>query len=447
MTFEPCPAPDSMSIMDRMNIIERAREAREASRLILSGSAESRSSALKSVRLALNSRSEEIFAANIIDMERSAAEGLAPPMLKRLKFDKTKLSRVCEGIQSLELAEDPMGRVLEKRELDEGLILSRVAGPIGVIGMIFESRPDALVQIATLCLRSGNAVILKGGSEALETNRILAHIIAEASSGETLPSGGQPEGWIQLAETREEVREMLNLDHLIDLLIPRGSNEFVARIMRDSSIPVLGHADGICHVYLDENADPEKAVPIVLDSKMQYVAVCNAAETLLVHSAAAETLLPLIHSSLTAAGCELRGCNRTQKIIDVKAAIPEDWDTEYLDAILSIKIVDSLNEAIAHIHSHGSGHTEAIVTEDRISAETFMARVDAADIFHNCSTRFADGFVFGLGAEVGISTSKIHARGPVGVEGLLSYRWQLRGSGQVISDYNEGRKQFTHKEL
>jgi len=447
MTFEPCPAPDSMSIMDRMNIIERAREAREASRLILSGSAESRSSALKSVRLALISRSEEIFAANIIDMERSAAEGLAPPMLKRLKFDKTKLSRVCEGIQSLELAEDPMGRVLEKRELDEGLILSRVAGPIGVIGMIFESRPDALVQIATLCLRSGNAVILKGGSEALETNRILAHIIAEASSGETLPSGGQPEGWIQLAETREEVREMLNLDHLIDLLIPRGSNEFVARIMRDSSIPVLGHADGICHVYLDENADPEKAVPIVLDSKMQYVAVCNAAETLLVHSAAAETLLPLIHSSLTAAGCELRGCNRTQKIIDVKAAIPEDWDTEYLDAILSIKIVDSLNEAIAHIHSHGSGHTEAIVTEDRISAETFMARVDAADIFHNCSTRFADGFVFGLGAEVGISTSKIHARGPVGVEGLLSYRWQLRGSGQVISDYNEGRKQFTHKEL
>lgn len=446
-TFEPCPAPDSMSIMGCMNITQRARKAREASRRILSVSAESRSFALNSVRMALIRRSDEIFAANKIDMDRSDAEGLSPPMLKRLKFDKTKLNRVCEGIRSLELAADPMGRVIEKRELDKGLILSRVSGPIGVIGMIFESRPDALIQIATLCLRSGNAVILKGGSEALETNRILTSIIAEASSGETIPSGGQPEGWIQLAETREEVREMLVLNHLIDLLIPRGSNEFVARIMKESSIPVLGHADGICHVYLDKDADPEKAVPIVLDSKMQYVAVCNAAETLLVHSAAAEKLLPLIHDSLVAAGCELRGCNRTQKIIDVKAASPEDWDTEYLDAILSIKIVDTLDEAVEHIHRHGSGHTEAIITEDGKSAEAFMARVDAADVFHNCSTRFADGFVFGLGAEVGISTSKIHARGPVGVEGLLSYRWQLRGSGQVISDYNDGQKTFTHKEL
>jgi len=433
--------------MGTMNIIDRAREARKASRLILSGSAESRSSALKAVRLALTERSQEIFNANKIDLDRSASEGLAPPMMKRLKFDKSKLERVCEGIQSLERAGDPLGRILEKRELDKDLILSRVAGPIGVIGMIFESRPDALVQIATLCLRSGNAVILKGGSEALETNRILSRIIAEASSTADLPLGGQPEGWIQLAETREDVREMLGLDHLIDLLIPRGSNEFVAHIMRESSIPVLGHADGICHVFLDASADPDKAVPIVLDSKMQYVAVCNAAETLLVHSESAEALLPLIHDSLKDAGCELRGCEKTQEIIAIKAATPEDWDTEYLDAILSIKIVDSLDEAVDHIHHHGSGHTEAIVTEDKVSAEAFLSRVDAADVFHNCSTRFADGFVFGLGAEVGISTSKIHARGPVGVEGLLSYRWQLRGSGQIIRDYSEGRKAFTHKEL
>ncbi|MCK5250051.1 MAG: glutamate-5-semialdehyde dehydrogenase, partial [Spirochaetaceae bacterium] len=227
----------------------------------------------------------------------------------------------------------------------------------------------------------------------------------------------------------------------------RGSNNFVGRIMRDSSIPVLGHADGICHVYLDAAADPGKAVPIVLDSKMQYVAVCNAAETLLVHSDAAKSLLPLILDSLNSAGCELRGCERTRSIIDVKAASAEDWDTEYLDAILSIRIVDNLDEAIEHIHKHGSGHTEAIVTEDKQAAEAFLARVDAADVFHNCSTRFADGFVFGLGAEVGISTGKIHARGPVGVEGLLSYRWQLRGSGQVIADYNEGRKTFIHKKL
>ncbi len=430
-----------------MDIIDRAREARDAGRRILSCSAESRTAALHAVRLALKNHSKKIFAANTIDLTRSAAEGLSAPMMKRLKIDGIKLARVCEGIESLEHSEDPMGRILEKRELDKGLILSRVAGPIGVIGMIFESRPDALIQIATLCLRSGNTVILKGGSEALETNRVLTSIIAEASSGIELPGGGQPEGWIQLAETRGEVREMLVLDHLIDLLIPRGSNEFVARIMKESSIPVLGHADGICHVYIDASADAAKAIPIVLDSKMQYVAVCNAAETLLVHKDAAEALLPVIRDKLETEGCELRGCDKTLRIIDIEAASPEDWDTEYLDAILSIKIVGNIDEAIEHIHIHGSGHTEAIVTEDEISAESFLARVDAADVFHNCSTRFADGFVFGLGAEVGISTSKIHARGPVGVEGLLSYRWQLRGSGQVISDYNEGRKTFTHKEL
>lgn len=430
-----------------MNIIQRAQEARNASRLILSRSADSRSSALKAVRLALQDHSEEIFSANRTDLERSKSEGLSAPMMTRLKFDQSKLDRVCEGIESLEAFEDPMGKVLEKRELDEGLILSRIAGPIGVIGMIFESRPDALVQIATLCLRSGNAVILKGGSEALETNRILTGIIAAAATGTALSGGGQPEGWIQLAETREDVREMLELDQFIDLLIPRGSNEFVARIMRDSSIPVLGHADGICHMYLDSAADPGIAIPVVLDSKMQYVSVCNAIETLLVHVDAAAELLPLLQDSLVGAGCELRGCERSAEIINVIPATEEDWDTEYLDAILSIKIVDSLNEAVEHIHLHGSGHTEAIVTEDNKSAESFLAMVDAADVFHNCSTRFADGFVFGLGAEVGISTTKIHARGPVGVEGLLSYRWQLRGSGQIISDYNEGRRSFAHKEL
>jgi len=430
-----------------MTISDRARTARDAGRLILSRGPESRSAALRAVRTALEDRSKEIFDANRIDMERSAAEGLAAPMLKRLKFDEAKLARVNEGIAALEKSRDPMGRVLERRELDDSLILSRVAGPIGVIGMIFESRPDALVQIATLCLRSGNSVILKGGSEALETNRILSRIIAEASSDESLPEGGQPKGWIQLAETREDVREMLVLDQFIDLLIPRGSNEFVARIMKESSIPVLGHADGICHVYLDAAADPAKAIPIVLDSKMQYVAVCNAAETLLVHQDAAKALLPPIRDALVKAGCELRGDDRTRAIIDVKEAVEEDWATEYLDAILSIKVVASLDEAVNHIHTYGSGHTEAIVTEDERAAEEFLTRIDAADVFHNCSTRFADGFVFGLGAEVGISTSKIHARGPVGVEGLLSYKWQLRGSGQIISDYNEGLKKFTHKEL
>ncbi len=430
-----------------MNVTERARRARDAGRRILSQNAEVRTAALASIRRNLDKRAEEIFAANTADLQRSAAEGLASPLMKRLKFDRPKLDRVLEGIAALEASEDPMGRILEKRELDTGLILSRVAGPIGVIGMIFESRPDALVQIATLCLRSGNAVILKGGSEALETNRVLAAVIDEASTDSSLPGGGIPAGWIQLAETREDVKEMLGLDGLIDLLIPRGSNEFVAKIMRESSIPVLGHADGICHVYLDAAADPAKAVPIVVDSKMQYIAVCNAAETLLVHAAAAEKLLPPVKKALEEAGCTLKGCKRTQKIIDVAPATEEDWSTEYLDAILSIKIVDSLEEAVNHINKYGSGHTDAIVTEDEEAAEHFLTGVDSADVFHNCSTRFADGFVFGLGAEVGISTSKIHARGPVGVNGLLSYRWRLKGDGHIIADYNEGRKSFTHRDL
>jgi len=430
-----------------MEIIEKAQKAKEAGRRILSCSAESRTAALQRVRESLIKNSSEIFKANKSDLTRSEKEGLAPPLMKRLKFDQSKLDRVCDGIKALEESEDPLGKVLEKRELDKNLILSRVAEPIGVIGMIFESRPDALVQIATLCMRSGNAVILKGGSEALETNRVLAGIIAEASTSAELPGGGLPEGWIQLAETREDVNRMLKMDSFIDLLIPRGSNEFVAKIMRESTIPVLGHADGICHVYLDSEADPEKAVPVVFDSKMQYVAVCNAAETLLVHSGSAEKLLPLIKDSLENAGCELRGCGKTRKIIDIKEASEEDWDTEYLDAILSIKVVENLDEAIEHIHKHGSGHTESIVTENEETAEAFLKRVDAADVFHNCSTRFADGFVFGLGAEVGISTSKIHARGPVGVNGLLSYKWILRGNGQKISDYNEGSRTFTHIEL
>jgi len=424
-----------------MHLINQAKAAKKASREILSCGGESRTAALENVRLALEAASGEIFDANKSDMERSAEAGLSDAFLARLKFDGAKLRRACDGIQSLERSPDPMGRILERRELDRELILSRVAAPIGVIGMIFESRPDALIQMAALCIRSGNAVILKGGSEALETNRILAEIIATASSPWV------PEGWIGLAETREDVGGMLSLNSLIDLLVPRGSNKFVADIMKNSSIPVLGHADGVCHVYLDESASAARSIPIVLDSKMQYQAVCNAAETLLVHRNSAKSLLPPIKDALQAAGCEIRGCARTRDIIDVARASDADWDSEYLDAIISVKVVNDIEQAIEHIHAHGSGHTEAIVSEDEQAAETFLARVDAANVFHNCSTRFSDGFVFGLGAEVGISTSKIHARGPVGVEGLLIYKWQLRGSGQVIADYNEGGKSFIHKDL
>ena len=296
--------------------------------------------------------------------------------------------------------------------------------------------------MAALCIRSGNTLILKGGSEALETNRILTELILQASI-----EAGFPEGWIQLAETREDVQTMLGLHRFIDLLIPRGSSTFVSRIMKESSIPVLGHADGVCHLYLDAAADPAKAVPIAVDSKMQYIAVCNAAETLLVHARCAETLLPPVKQALEGAGCRLKGCSRTRGIIDIEAADEEDWDREYLDAVLSIRVVDSIEEAINHINHHGSGHTDAIVTEDEQAAEHFLNAVDSACVFHNCSTRFSDGFVFGLGAEVGISTGKIHARGPVGVQGLLSSRWHLRGRGHLIADYSEKRASFTHKDL
>ncbi len=425
-----------------MNVTDAARSAREGARILAALKGERKNSALKAIAEKLQTRKEEIFSANDKDLKRSEEENLAAPLLKRLTFKESKLEEVIRGIESLVKLSDPVGKVLKATELDEGLNLYQVACPIGVIGMIFESRPDALVQIATLCLKSGNGVLLKGGSEARETNRILAAIIHEASV-----EAGCPSGWLQLVESREEVQEMLALDKLIDLIIPRGSNSFVQYIMKNSNIPVMGHADGICHVYLDEEADPAKAVPIVVDSKTQYVAVCNALETLLVHKNAAPALLPPLKEALEAKHVEIRGCGETCRIIDVKRADETDWETEYLDYILSIKIVSSMDEAIDHIHRFGSGHTDAIVTENAVRAEDFMNRVDTADALWNCSTRFADGFRFGLGAEVGISTGKIHARGPVGMEGLMIYKWKLYGKGHIVDDYSTGKKSFTHKPL
>ena len=425
-----------------MTIENRARRAKETSWIILTQSGDMRSTALDAAGRSLIEHSDEISAANRADLHRGESEGLAAPLMKRLKFDAAELERAVAGLGALKAAPDPLGRPLERRELDTGLILSREAVPIGTVGFIFESRPDALVQMAALCIRSGNTLILKGGSEALETNRILTELILQASI-----EAGFPEGWIQLAETREDVQAMLGLHRFIDLLIPRGSSTFVSRIMKESSIPVLGHADGICHLYLDAAADPAKAVPITVDSKMQYIAVCNAAETLLVHARCAETLLPPVKQALEGAGCRLKGCSRTRGIIAIEAADEEDWDREYLDAVLSIRVVDSIEEAVNHINHHGSGHTDAVVTEDEQAAELFLNAVDSACVFHNCSTRFSDGFVFGLGAEVGISTGRIHARGPVGVQGLLSSRWHLRGDGHLIADYSEQRASFTHKDL
>ncbi len=426
-----------------MDIRQKAERAKEASIMMSAVSGDAKNKALGKIAEALEQGQSDIIAANRTDMKIAQREKLAAPLLKRLKFEGDKISEVCDGLKSLIGLPDPVGRTLSAMELDKGLELYQVSCPIGVIGIVFESRPDALVQISSLCLKSGNAVLMKGGSEAANTNRILADIINEASAG-----AGIPDGWLTLLEARSDVTEMLGMDDYIDLVIPRGSNEFVRHIMQNTNIPVLGHAEGICHVYIDSPAQIEMAVKVTVDSKTQYVAVCNAAETLLVHQDIAASFLPKVKKALEEKGVELRGCARTAKIIDVKAATEEDWSTEYLDLILSIRIVDSLEEAIDHINRYGSGHTDVIVTDDRSRGIKFMDYVDSAGVFMNCSSRFSDGFRYGLGAEVGISTNKIHARGPVGLEGMVIYKWRLMGSGQTVAEYSgESGKPFTHRRL
>jgi len=445
-----------------MNIAEKAKRAKAAAILLGAIKTDIKNSALAQIAEALKNRSAEIIAANQKDLRIAEKNKLASPLLKRLKFDEGKIADVCAGIESLIKLDDPVGKIISATELDEGLNLYKVSCPIGVIGVVFESRPDALVQISTLCLKSGNAVLLKGGSEAANTNKILTKVIADATKNiERRTQNTErstmdiPVGWIQLLETRQDVAEMLKMDEDIDLVIPRGSNEFVRYIMNHTNIPVLGHAEGICHVYVDGAADIDMAVKIAVDSKCQYVAVCNATETLLVDGKIAKEFLPKVKAAFDARNVELRGDKKTRSIIKVKPATEKDWSTEYLDYILSIKVVEGINEAIEHINHYGSHHTDAIVTQDKATAERFLDLVDSAGVFFNFSTRFADGYRYGLGAEVGISTTKIHARGPVGLEGLVIYKWKLLGSGQIVADYAEGgstgspgpKKKFTHKKL
>ena len=418
-----------------------AAKAKAAAIRLAAANAEIKNAALTQIANSLKEHTATIIAANQKDITAAKENNLAEPLLKRLKLDEKKLNGVCEGIESLVKLDEPVNKTLEAIELDSSLELYKVSCPIGVIGVIFESRPDALVQISTLCLKSSNAVLLKGGSEAANTNSILAEIIKEAIGKTGLDADA-----LQLLHTRSDVAEMLDMDEYIDLLIPRGSNQFVRHIMNNTNIAVLGHADGICHVYVESQADIEMAVRITVDSKCQYVAVCNAAETLLVDEKIAETFLPKIKKALEEKGVELRGCEKTRKIIEAKSATQQDWSTEYLDYVISIKIVKDTDEAIKHINRYGSGHTDTIVTNNKQIAAKFMDMVDSADVFSNCSTRFSDGFRYGLGAEVGISTNKIHARGPVGLEGLLIYKWKLIGNGQIVGDYAGGKK-FTHRKI
>ena len=426
-----------------MDIEQKAKQAKTASIHLAAAGATQKDEALGNIARTLLARKDEIINANHLDLAKAKADNLAPPLLKRLKFDESKIQEACEGVESLRGLADPVGQTLRAIELDDGLELYKVSCPIGVIGVIFESRPDALVQISSLCLKSGNAVLLKGGAEAVNTNKILADLISNATEQAKIP-----DGWLGLMQTRTDVQEMLGMDPFIDLIIPRGSNAFVKYIMDHTRIPVLGHADGICHVYIDREADLAMAEAITVDSKCQYVSVCNAAETLLVHQEVAKTFLPRIKAALEKKNTEIRGCEKTAEIIEVIPATNEDWKTEYLDLIISIKIVKSIDAAVNHINRYGSGHTDVIVSRDRQRADNFMRLVNTADVMVNCSSRFSDGFRYGLGAEVGISTNKIHARGPVGMEGLMIYQWRLIGNGHIVSDYaGQGSKSFTHKPI
>lgn len=426
------------------------RTARLASRVLAQASEGERNAALEAMALAIESRADEILEANDLDMaaaDKLLAEGkLSQALVDRMKLSKSKISNtIVVGVRSVAGQPDPIGQTQAATELDKGLKLYRVSVPIGVIGVIFESRPDALVQIATLCLKSGNAVLLKGGSECRNTNRVLGRILVEATEG--LP--GIPEGWMHVLEAREEVQAILDLDDCIDLIIPRGGNELVQHIMANTKIPVMGHADGICHVYVDRWADLDKAEKIVLDAKTDYPSACNAVETLLVHESVASEFLPRAAETLHEAGVALRLDPAALSIVsDGTAASEEDWSTEYLDLVLSVKVVKDLDEAVDHINQYGSHHTESIVTEDRRSASRFIQAVDAASTLHNASTRFADGFRYGLGAEVGISTNRIHSRGPVGLEGLMIYKYVLVGDGHVAGAYQgENAKSFTHQAI
>ncbi|MGN1369846.1 MAG: glutamate-5-semialdehyde dehydrogenase [Aristaeellaceae bacterium] len=421
---------------------QMALSSRQAAWMLAAADISMRNAALLAMARCLNEQKDAIFAANDADIAQAKADGFAAPLLKRLAFREEKLSAVTEGLKALTTLPDPIGQTTYARELTEGLKLYRVACPIGVIGVIFESRPDALVQIASLALKSGNAVLLKGGREALHTNQALCDCLRSAAE-----EVGLPADFAQLLTTRDDVAAMLKEDALIDLIIPRGSNEFVRYIMDNSRIPVLGHADGICHVYVDRAADVDMAVAVSVDSKAQNVSVCNAMETLLVHREIADAFLPRLLPAMQEKHVRLLGDETVQSIIPVEPATEKDWRTEYLDYTLSIRVVDSLDDAIEHINHYGSGHTDCIVTGDAAAAQTFLTRVDSAGVYHNVSTRFADGFVYGFGAEVGIATGKIHARGPMGLEGLTTYKYKLLGSGQLMAEMKDGTRHYTHVPL
>ena len=422
---------------------EIAKKVKADSFLLMASSNEMRNTCLKNIIENLKKDKEHILVENKRDIENARLENISSSILSRLLFDEHKMDTVIAGINDLIKMPDPIGKITLKRELDEGLVLTRTTTPIGVIGVIFEARPDALVQIASLCIKSGNAAILKGGSEALLTNRALFESIKRAVKDSNLPE----HALVQL-EARSDVSELLSCYEYVDLLIPRGSNSFVKYIMDNTSIPVMGHADGICHTYVDEDFDLDKSIRILVDAKTQYPSACNTTETILVHKNAVDKLFPRLNKAFNDARIKVFAHkNIIDKFDNAVPATDNSFHTEYLEKTVNVKTVDDIDEAINHINTYGSHHTDAILTNIDSNADYFMNRVDSANVYKNCSTRFADGFRYGFGAEVGISTGKLHARGPVGLEGLCTYKYKLYGNGDIVADYADGKKEFHFKDL
>ncbi|MBP3821481.1 glutamate-5-semialdehyde dehydrogenase [bacterium] len=415
-----------------MDFIQIAKNAKQVSLKIAELETSVKNKALNSIAEAFKTKKNEIFEANLQDLEFAKTllnEGkLGKSTFNRLKLDENKMRDMIQGVLDIAQLDEPIGKVLLKRELDKNLILTKVSCPIGVLGIIFEARPDVISQISSLAIKSSNAVILKGGKESINTNKKIMEIINNA----LLTVDGFPQNVLQQVFTHDDISQMLKCDEYINLIIPRGGNKLVQYIKENTKIPVLGHASGICHIFIDESADINMASKIVVDAKTQYPSACNAVETLLIHKdfSKKDELL---------ASLEL---NEIKLITS-----PECWDMEYGDKILSVKIVENLEEAICHINTYGSGHTDCIITSNSKNAEKFMNNVDSSGVYWNVSTRFADGFRYGFGAEVGISTNKTHARGPVGLEGLTIYKYKLAGSGQIVDDYVKGLKHFNHKDL
>lgn len=422
---------------------ELFKKVKDASRFLSQSSLEERNNALFQIADYIGKNRERILKANEEDLKKAGENGESDALLARLKYTEAKIAQSIKGLEEVASLPDPVFKVRERREIDVSFVLEKVAVPLGVIGAVFEARPDAFLQIASLALKSGNGVVLKGGIEAVNTNRVLYEIIREATDNTSFSSS-----WIGMLETRDDVKELLKASDYVDLIIPRGSKKFVRYVMDNTHIPVLGHADGLCITYVEKSADVKEAVDILIDAKTNYPAACNATETILVDEEIAPALLPLLASSFDEKGVVVHADGKS--ISYFKNGIPasrEDYDTEFLKKECALKVVSSFDEAVDHIEKHSSKHTDAILTSDNLKADEFVRRIDSADVFVNCSTRFADGYRFGLGSEVGISTSRLHARGPVGLDGLMTTKWVLRGHGERVGEYTEGGKSFHFREL